>query len=579
MYEFSVWAPAALRLRISVDGQIHNMHGPDERGWWSARVASAAAGAEYGYLIDEDSKVYPDPRSPWQPAGVHGLSRSYDHGAFNWTDTGWQAGPLSSAILYEVHIGTFTVEGTFDGAIERLPYLRDLGITHIELMPLAEFPGRFGWGYDGVSLFAVFEAYGGPDGLKRLVDASHAHGMGVLIDVVYNHFGPVGNYNGVYGPYLTQRHHTPWGSAVNFDDEGSAEVRRFFCDNALMWMRDYHADGLRLDAVHEFVDQSDLHFMEQLSIEVETLSKAQGRPLVLIAESDSNDTKVVAPRSVNGYGIDAQWSDDFHHSLFAVLHAGERTGYYGDFGALGDLAKSLEEAFVYQGQFSEYRQRLHGRTMDRVGAHSFIGYIQNHDQVGNRALGDRLEHAVGYARAKVAAGILMTAPFVPMLFQGEEFAASTPFQYFADHDDEEMSRSVSEGRRREFAAFGWDPEVIPDPEDVSTFERSKLRWDEFEDAQHAEMLAWYGALIAFRKRTPALNVGEFASLTVAFDEGEQWLRMQRGNVIVLFNLGVEVHAAAVPVDAKVQLASGNDVVLGEGVLKLPPERIAILQVP
>lgn len=577
MPEFAVWAPSAARLRVNVDGSIYEMQGPDERGWWKAQVAAGAPGSAYGFLVGEDSKLYPDPRSAWQPEGPHAASRVYDHNAFRWTDTSWQAQSLGSAILYELHVGTFTPEGTFNAAIAHLSYLRELGITHMELMPLAEFPGRFGWGYDGASLFAVREAYGGPDGLKRLVDAAHAQGIGVLIDVVYNHFGPVGNYTGIFGPYLTSQHRTPWGDAVNFDDSGSAEVRRFFCDNALMWMREFHVDGLRLDAVHEFVDQSDLHFMEQLAIEVEALSKLQGRPIVLIAESDLNDSNVVAARAVNGYGIDAQWSDDFHHSLFAVLHAKERTGYYGDFGAMGDLAKSLKEAFVYQGQFSKYRQRLHGRPMDRVGAHSFVGYIQNHDQVGNRALGDRLEQTVGFARAKVAAGILLTAPFIPMLFQGEEFAASTPFQYFADYDDADMSRSVSEGRRREFAAFGWDPAMIPDPEEVATFERSKLQWQEQRDGHHAEMLTWYRELIAFRKHTPSLNVGDLSMLTVAFNEEKLWLKMQRGNVVIAFNLGIEAHEVTVPADAKLALASGADVTVVDSLLTVPPERIAILQ--
>ena len=314
---------------------------PASSGWWSATVEEAGPGTDYAFLMDDDPTPYPDPRSAWQPNGVHGPSRVVDHAAFEWNDAAWQAPPLSGAVIYELHIGTFTQEGTFDAAIERLDHLVELGITHVELMPVAAFPGEFGWGYDGVALFAVQEPYGGPDGLKRLVDACHLRGIGVLIDVVYNHFGPVGNYTGKFGPYLTDRHHTPWGDAVNFEGAGSDEVRRFFCDNALMWMRDYHIDGLRLDAVHEFVDRSAIHFLEQLSAEVEVLSSTLGRRLVLIAESDLNDPRVVTPREAGGYGMDAQWSDDFHHALFTVLHVDERQGLLRDFGSFENLAKSL----------------------------------------------------------------------------------------------------------------------------------------------------------------------------------------------------------------------------------------------
>ena len=448
MHEFTVWAPEAGKLAVTIGDAEHPMSGPDAYGWWRVAVNDAAPGTDYAFLIDDDPKPYPDPRSPWQPDGVHGPSRLVDHANFPWTDDGFQAPPLASAIIYELHVGTFTPGGTFDSAIGCLDHLVDLGITHIELMPVAEFAGHHGWGYDGVALYAVNSDCGGPYGLKSFVNAAHARGLAVLLDVVYNHFGPVGNYTGKFGPYRTSNHRTPWGDAVNFESAGSDEVRRFFCDNAIMWMRDYHIDGLRLDAIHEFVDRSATHFLEQLSTEIDALSADLGRSLVLIAESDLNAPVVVTSREARGYGVHAQWSDDFHHALFTVLHAEPGKGYYSDFGSLQKLAKAMQRVFVYDGIYSQYRQRHHGRAVEGLSAHHFLGYIQNHDQVGNRAIGDRLEHIVGMDRAKVAAGIVFTAPFVPMIFQGEEFAASSPFQYFADHDDPEMARSVSEGRRQ-----------------------------------------------------------------------------------------------------------------------------------
>ena len=457
--------------------------GPRDDGWWRRDVDNAGPGADYGLLIDDDPKAYPDPRSLWQPNGVHSLSRVYDQGAFSWTDAKFRLIPLASSIIYELHIGTFTPAGTLDAAIEKLGHLVDLGITHVELMPVVSFAGNHGWGYDGVALYSVHEPYGGPDALKRFVNAAHEKGLAVLLDVVYNHFGPDGNYTGKFGPYLIDAHKTPWGGAVNLEGAGSREVRRFFCDNALMWMRDYHIDGLRLDAVHSFVDRSAIHFLEQLAREVEAESAAEARPLVLIAESDLNDPRVVLAREANGLGMDAQWSDDFHHALFSVLNPEPEMGYYTDFGSLAHLAKSLEQTFVYDGIYSRYRRRVHGRSAAALSQHRFLGYIQNHDQVGNRAVGDRIAQVTGVERAKIAAAIVFVSPFIPMIFQGEEWAASSPFQYFADHDDPELARAVSEGRRKEFAAFGWKPDLIPDPEKLETFQRSKLNWNEIEPAR------------------------------------------------------------------------------------------------
>jgi maltooligosyltrehalose trehalohydrolase len=476
-----------------------------------------------------------------------------------------------------MHIGTFTPGGTFDSAIEKLPHLTGLGITHVEIMPVAEFPGDFGWGYDGVALFAASQAYGGPDGLKRFVDACHRNGLAVLLDVVYNHFGPVGNYTGKFAPYLTSRHCTPWGDAVNLEFEDSDQVRRFFCDNALMWMEEFHIDGLRLDAVHEFVDRSAINFMEQLAIEVEALSARLGRRLVLIAESDLNDPRVVRQREAHGYGMDAQWNDDFHHALFTVLNTGgEGKGYYGDFGSMERLAKALTEVFVYDGIYSEYRRKVHGRRVEGISMHHFVGFIQNHDQVGNRATGDRLEHIIGLEQAKVALGLVLTGPFIPLLFQGEEFAASTPFQYFAHHEDKEMARAVSEGRKREFAAFGWPPDEVPDPGSRETFERSKLNWSEMAEGSHAAMLDWCRRLIALRRSSASLNNGEPGHVRVSFREKERWLVMDRDTMRVALNLG----HAAVSIDGcrdyAIVLQSEDDICLESDTLRLPPSRLAVL---
>jgi maltooligosyltrehalose trehalohydrolase len=576
MHEFRVWAPGAKKVSVKVGDGLHAMEGPDERGWWKASVADAGAGSDYGFQLDDNPAVYPDPRSQWQPQGVHAVSRVYDHKTFAWHDKPWTAPPLAGAIHYEMHVGTFTPGGTFDSAIERLDYLFELGITHIELMPVAAFAGDRGWGYDGVDLYAVAEHYGGPDGLKRFVDACHVRGLAAVLDVVYNHFGPVGAYAGKFGPYMTDRHCTPWGDAVNLEGPWSDEVRRFFIDNALMWMRDFHIDGLRLDAVHGFVDRSAINFLEQLSAEVEVLAATLGRRLVLIAESDLNDPRVVRPREAGGYGIDAQWSDDFHHALFTVLHHEEGWGYYSDFGTLEKLVKSLTHVFVYDGEYSKYRRRRHGRPVEGLSAHRFLGFIQNHDQVGNRATGDRLEQIVGMDAAKVAAGIVLTAPFVPLIFQGEEFAASTPFLYFADHDDPEMAKAVSAGRKKEFAAFGFEAQEVPDPEARETFERSRLNWKEVGEGSHKEMLEWYRALIHLRRRSVSLNDGDMGHIKVRFDEQKRWLVMDRGSVQVLVNLGQQDASFELPAGFCVALVSRNGVDGEAGKILLPPTTLAVL---
>jgi maltooligosyltrehalose trehalohydrolase len=585
MHRFRVWGPRAKRVSVVVDGERHSMES-EPRGWWAVTVDKAHAGSRYGFLLDDGETPVPDPRSARQPEGVHGLSELVDHTAFAWHDKGWRPPTLASGVIYELHVGTFTPEGTFHAAISRLDYLRDLGITHVELMPLAAAEGEQGWGYDGVALYAPLEAYGGPDAVKRFVDAAHYRGLAVLIDVVYNHFGPSGNYTGKFGGYLTDRHATPWGGAVNFEDAGSAEVREFFIQNALMWLRDYHFDGLRIDAVHAFIDRSATHFLRQLEEEVRTLGNHTGKHYVVIAESDLNDPQLVTAREAGGYGLDAQWSDDFHHALWAVL-TGETVGYYQDFGDLGGfgplahLAKALKEIFVYQGQYSPHRKRNHGRPVVALPADRFLGYIQNHDQVGNRAQGERLSHVVDIGRTKIGAAMVLLSPFVPMLFAGEEFAASSPFQYFTNLQDRELGRLVSEGRRKEFVAFGWSPEEVPDPQARETFLRSKLQWEELDQGvhggMHAEMLDWYCRLIALRHEESALTCGDLRRVQVRFDEKQKWMSMARGPIAIIFNAGTSEIRLPLLHRYETVLASVPEVACEADYLRLPAGSVAVLR--
>ena len=574
MASFRIWAPNANQVEVRIGTDLFGMTRGDDC-WWRAEIPLAKAGIEYAFVVD-DGEPLPDPRSPWQPNGIHGPSRTLDHGGFSWTDQRWQAKPLSSAIFYELHIGTFTSQGTFMAAIDQLDYLVDLGITHVELMPVAEFSGNRGWGYDGVDLYAPHHAYGEPDDLKRLVNACHATGLAVILDVVYNHLGPAGNYLARFGPYFTQRYATPWGQAINFDGPESYEVRRFFCDNALMWLKDYHFDGLRIDAVHAIIDTSALHFLEQLTCEVAELKAQTGRHLALFAESDLNDPRIIRPREIGGYGVHAQWSDDFHHALHCVL-TGERAGYYRDFGTLADLAKALQQAFVYDGRYSAFRQRRHGRPPSGLSGHSFLGYLQTHDQIGNRAKGERSSHLMSVGRLKIAAALVLTAPFIPMLFQGEEWGATSRFLYFTDHEDPELGRNVTEGRRREFAAFGWNPEEIPDPQAIETFERSKLNWSEREQGPHAGLLAWHRGLIELRREIPALSDGGLEGVRVNFDETAKWFVVRRGPVVVACNLNQVTQRVGIEPASQLLLASDDKVRLSQDVIELPPDSVAILR--
>ncbi len=573
MHTFSVWAPKAGTVAVHIHSASHALKA-GERGWWEGQVEGATAGTEYSFEID--GNPIPDPRSPFQPQGIHGPSQLIDHAEFKWTDAHWQAQPLASAIIYELHIGTFTPTGTFLSAIDRLAHLVDLGVTHVELMPVNEFSGKLGWGYDGVDLYAPHHAYGTPDELKRLVEACHAHGLAVLLDVVYNHFGPTGNYLNRFGAYFTEAYHTPWGAAVNLDHEGSLEVRRFLLDNSLMWLRDYHFDGLRLDAIHAFYDCSAIHFLEELSSEVDALSAHLGRHLVLIAESDLNDPRIVTPREAGGLGIDAQWSDDFHHALHGVLTS-ENKGYYEDFGSLAQLAKALQQVFVYDGIHSPHRKRIHGRPIIGLSGHRFLAYAQNHDQIGNRANGERLSHLISLGRSKIAAALVLTSAFVPMLFQGEEFGASSPFQYFTHHDDADLGRKVSEGRRSEFATFGWRPEDVPDPQEAETFRRSKLHWDELAAEPHSSLLAWHKELISLRRKHPCLTDGRMEKVKVRFDETARWITAKRGTIEVVCNLSRERQGIPIGCEWQVALCSEPQRALCGNVLHLPPDSVAILE--
>ncbi|HWO12665.1 MAG TPA: malto-oligosyltrehalose trehalohydrolase [Polyangiaceae bacterium] len=572
MRELSVWAPRATRVELELPTGPRPLE-PRPRGYWALPAPGLAAGALYRVRIDGGPPL-PDPRSACQPRGVHGPSEWLDHSAFAWSDADFAPRPLSHAVIYELHVGTFSEPGTFSGAISHLDHLVQLGVTHVELMPVAEFPGARGWGYDGVALFAPHHAYGRPDDLKRLVDACHARGLAVLLDVVYNHLGPDGNYLGQFGPYFTNHYATPWGAAMNFDGAGSDEVRRFLCDNALHWLGDYHMDGLRLDAVHAFHDRSALPFLEQLSREVHALERDTGRTKVLIAESDLNDPKLIRSREAAGYGLDAQWSDDFHHALHTLL-TGERDGYYSDFGALDDLVTALGHGFVYSGRYSQHRQRSHGRPLGAVPLNRLLGYVQNHDQVGNRAQGDRIGRTLSVPQLELAAALLLSGPFVPMIFQGEEWNATTPFCYFTDHTDAGLGEAVRVGRREEFAAFGWAPEDVPDPQAPETFSRSKLRWGELAAPEHARLLAWYGAWVRLRAVEPALTSSDRPVVQLE-PASTPLLTIRRGRLLVCANCGAASVQHPVEAGAKLLLASPGAEVSGD-VLHLPAWGVGVLR--
>lgn len=583
---FAVWAPDAERVDlVRVDPAREGFSHADETvalvpdpargpGWWSSTEA-AHDGDLYGFSVD-GGPARPDPRSTRQPSGVHGPSQVFDAAAHQWSDGGWAGRQVEGSVIYELHLGTFTPEGTLDAAAERLGHLADLGVDLVELMPVAAFDGAHGWGYDGVHLFAVHEPYGGPAALQRFVDAAHAAGMGVVLDVVYNHLGPSGNYTSTFGPYFTDDHETPWGAGLHLDGEGSHEVRRWVIDNALRWFRDFHLDGLRLDAVHALVDDSERHLLAELADETAALARALGRPLGLIAESDENDPATVTPtgtadatdgasggqpadgaRGARPKGMTAQWADDVHHAVHALL-TGERHGYYVDFGSPEVLRTTLTEVFRHAGSYSTFRGETWGHPVPQdVDGHRFVVFSTDHDQVGNRALGDRPGRparpgagAVDLDLLAASAAIVLTSAFTPMLFMGEEWGATTPWQFFTDFTDPELGRLVTEGRTREFSGHDWssiygDDVTVPDPQDRATYEGSQLRWDETTAPGHSTLLEWHRVLIGLRRTEHDLASGDRSQVEVTWsgtsaDDGTPAvLVLRHGSVVTVVNLSDE----------------------------------------
>jgi maltooligosyltrehalose trehalohydrolase len=533
--EFRVWAPnpQAITLRL-----LRRNRPPQDvpmrrsqSGVWEAAL-EAEPGDRYFYVVD--GRAVPDPVSRLLPEGVHGPTEIVDPTLFHWTDAGWRGLPFSEYVIYELHLGTFTPEGTFAGAIRKLDYLRHLGVTAVELMPVNAFPGRRNWGYDGVGLYAVQASYGGPEGLRRFVDEAHRRGLAAILDVVYNHLGNEGNYLRLFGPYFTARHQTPWGEAVNYDDEGSAGVRRFVVENALYWLREYHLDGLRLDAVQTIRDDSPRHIVAEIAEKTHALGRELGRTICVMAETDENDPRYVLPPTTpalakqerrgaeparQGYGLDAMWSDDFHHALHAMF-TGERAGYYQDFGSPRQLVTALNEGYVFQGEFFAFWKDVRGASARDVPLPANIISIQNHDQVGNRARGERLTALVPRGVRKLMAALLLLAPHTPLIFMGQEFDESAPFQFFTDFGDPIVKQAVSEGRRREFKEF--DFREVPDPQDPATCERSRLNWD--SAGGHNDMLEWYRALLRLRREL-VLNAGE-RTCQAELQDGDAVLRMQ-----------------------------------------------------
>jgi maltooligosyltrehalose trehalohydrolase len=573
-----VWAPRATRVDLRLGEDTLELTRSDD-GWWDRPGLDLAPGTDYGFLVDGEGP-FPDPRSRRQPDGVHGLSRVIGATGNELSDVEWTGRQLAGAVIYELHIGTFTPEGTFDAAAEKLDHLASIGVDFVELLPVNAFNGTHNWGYDGVLWYAVHEGYGGPDGYRRFVDACHAAGLGVIQDVVYNHLGPSGNYLPKFGPYLTDGPGNTWGSSLNLDGPDSDTVRRYIVDNALMWLGEYGVDGLRLDAVHALVDSRATHLLEQMASEVGALSAAVGRPLTLIAESDLNDPTLITPREANGYGLDAQWSDDFHHAVHVAL-TGEVTGYYADFEPLSALEKVLTRGFFHDGTFSSFRGRTHGRPIDteRMPAWRLVVANQNHDQIGNRAIGDRLSAQLDAGQLAIAATLTLLGPFTPMLFMGEEWGASTPWQFFTSHPEPELGTATAEGRIAEFARMGWDPDVVPDPQDPSTFENSKLDWRELEQTDHERILSFYQALAVVRRERAEFTDPRFGQIRVRLDETDRWLILHRGDSAVVLNFSSSARAVPVPA-GQVLLsftASGQGVDAPQGgSLTVPAHSVVVL---
>jgi maltooligosyltrehalose trehalohydrolase len=533
-----VWAPFRERVYVHIV-EPHEKVLPlkkNEHGYFEAVVDGVPTGSIYYYRLDGESE-YPDPASRSQPKGVFGPSRVIDPG-FPWSDVHWRGLPLEKYIIYELHTGVFTPEGTFSAVIEHLDELKELGITAVELMPVAQFSGTRNWGYDGVFPFAPQDSYGGPEGLKQLVDACHRNGLAVVLDVVYNHIGPEGNHLAEFGPYFTDRYHTPWGAAINFDGAYSDDVRRYFIENALYWVTEFHIDALRLDALHAILDISAYTFVEELAASVHEQAEKQNRRIYLIGESAANDARLIRSRQTGGYGLDAQWNDDFHHILHVLL-TGEKTGYYQDFGTIQQLAKAFTEGFIYSGEYSSYRRHRHGSSSGDIPASHFVVFSQNHDQVGNRAFGDRLSRLVSFESLKLAAGIVMLSPFLPQLFMGEEYGETAPFPYFVSHSDPALIEAVRKGRSAEFSAFDWQGD-IPDPQDEATFRSARLNYRLRQQGQHKILYEFYRELIRLRKESPVLSYLGKENMDVRCDEEKKTLVIRRwkqdGEVVIIYNL-------------------------------------------
>jgi maltooligosyltrehalose trehalohydrolase len=546
---FLVWAPLASSVEVSIseprDRKISMR--PTGRGYFHAIVDDVSSGARYRYRLN-GKKERPDPASRYQPQGVHGPSQIVDD-RFEWNVSNWRGLPLEKYVIYELHVGTFTPEGTFDAIIPRLAKLKDLGVTAIELMPVAQFPGERNWGYDGVYPCAVQASYGGPAALKRLVDACHQNGIGVVLDVVYNHLGPEGNYLADFGPYFTDFYATPWGRAINYDQAESDEVRRYFIENALQWIADFRIDALRLDAIHAIVDLSARTFLEELRSAVHARANELGREVYLFPESYRNDPRVVGATVAGGLGFDAVWNDDFHHSLHVLL-TGEREGYYQDYSGIEDLAGCYREGFLYAGRYSKFRKMRYGRSSVNIPAKRFIVCAQNHDQIGNRRIGDRLSQTLSLDQLKLAAGTVLLSPFIPLLFMGEEYGETAPFQYFVSHGDPALIEAVRRGRQAEFVKFGWTG-IAPDPQDESTFLSSKLSWDLQNEGRHRILWEFYKELLRLRRELPPLARLDKESLKVTSLVAQKVLVIRRwassDQVLIICHFDSDAIELALPI--------------------------------
>src|SRR5713226_441438 len=561
--EFRVWAPKVKSLAVRILGGHRRTipmtcestlaeSRPEFGAEFVATVPGVGEGTDYFYVLDGE-RERPDPVSRWQPRGVHGPSRIVDPGSFVWSDQDWAGIALKDFIIYELHTGTFTAEGTFESIIPRLPYLRDVGITAIEIMPVAEFPGKRNWGYDGASLYPPQSSYGGPTGLKKFVDACHQHRMAVVMDVVYNHLGPEGNYLPEFAPCFTDTHHTPWGKAINYDGPGSDGIRRWVIDNALYWLTEYHVDALRLDAIHGIYDFGAHHLLDELAEAFQNQASHLQRQACIIAETDLEDVRIINPREVGGYALDAQWHDDFHHALYALL-TGEREGFLADFGALTDLAKSIREGFVLDGKYSRYRRRHYGSSSRNRPGDQFVGFIQNHDQIANTSRGKRLSSLVSSGQHKLAAVLTLCSPFLPLLSMGEEYGETAPFLYFTSFEDPGLATAVREGRKKELGSH-YSESDFADPQAPSTFERCKLDWSKTSTSPHAEIVRLYRDLISLRKQRPSLGNCRKDLTEIQFDEQAKRLVMKRtdpagGGALLILNFSAEAQIIPVVADSQ-----------------------------